>query len=118
MEWAQWLKVPPLELFAALGSVIDHGEHHHRAFQIVRPGIDMVREGERRKAAGRAESLHPEDIYPDVIPCWDSLRAAGLRIGLAGNHPLRFAEAVRNHYPHLDFVGSSQTWGVEKPSAE
>jgi HAD superfamily hydrolase (TIGR01549 family) len=117
-EWAQWLHFSPLEFFAVLGSVIERGEHHHRAFEIMSPGIDLQREHQERKAARRADALHPEDLYPDAVPCWDALRAAGYRIGIAGNHPLEFAETVRSHYPMLDFIGSSEEWGVAKPAPE
>jgi FMN phosphatase YigB (HAD superfamily) len=45
------------------------------------------------------------------------LRAAGLRLGVVGNHP---AAATETMLPEVsgavDLVGSSERWGVEKPS--
>jgi FMN phosphatase YigB (HAD superfamily) len=54
-------------------------------------------------------------LHPDALPCIEALRARGLRIGAAGN-----MRAVHEGFlrPHVDFVGSSQRWGVEKPSPD
>jgi FMN phosphatase YigB (HAD superfamily) len=54
-------------------------------------------------------------LHPDALPCIEALRARGLRIGAAGNMRAVHEEFLR---PHVDFVGSSQRWGVEKPSPD
>jgi len=117
-SWAEWLGVPPLDFFAVLGSVIERGEHHHRAFEIFRPGIDIAKERELRSKAGKGDAFRPDELYPDVIPCVTRLRAAGYRTGVAGNHFANFANTLRQMKAPLDFVGSSEEWGVEKPSPE
>ena len=117
-NWARWLGVRPIEFFAALGSVIERGEHHHRAFEIFRHGIDLACERQLRQNAGESDAFHPEELYPDVLPCWEQLRAAGYRIGVAGNHFAVVGETLRQMYAPLDFIGSSEEWGVEKPSPE
>jgi FMN phosphatase YigB (HAD superfamily) len=55
-----------------------------------------------------------QDLHPDALPCLAALRALGLRLGAAGN-----MRAVHEGFlrPHVDFVGSSERWGVEKPDA-
>jgi hypothetical protein len=58
-DWAHWLAVPALDFFAVLGSVIERGEHHHRVFEIFRPGIDLARERELRQVAGQTDSFRP-----------------------------------------------------------
>jgi HAD superfamily hydrolase (TIGR01549 family) len=116
--WASWLGVSALELFSALGSVIERGEHHQQVFELLRPGIDVKREEELRERAGQKDRLLMEDFYPDAIPCIQDLRAAGYKIGTAGNHPREFAETLRSSGMPLDFIGSSEEWGVEKPSPE
>jgi len=116
--WAQWLGVSAFEFFAVLGSVIERGEHHHRAFEVLRPGIDLARERQRRREAGQSDAFRPEDLYADVIPCLEELRAAGYRLGVAGNHFAEFAETLRLMKLPLDFIGSSEEWRVEKPSPE
>jgi HAD superfamily hydrolase (TIGR01549 family) len=117
-EWAQWLGVSTLDFFTVLGSVIERGEHHHRAFELFRPGINLARERERRKKAGQSDEFRPEELYADVVPCLEKLHAAGYRIGVAGNHFADFAEKLRKMNTPIDFIGSSEEWGVEKPSAE
>jgi FMN phosphatase YigB (HAD superfamily) len=114
--WARWLGVPAYEFFAVLGSVIGRGEHHHRAFEIFRPGFDFERERKRRREAGESDVFRPEELYPDVIPCLLGLRAAGYRTGVAGNHFADFVEALRAMNLPIDWIGSSEEWGVQKPS--
>jgi HAD superfamily hydrolase (TIGR01549 family) len=116
--WCEWLGVPPLEFFAVLGSVIERREHHHRAFEIVRPGIDLALERQRRKEAGQSDAFRPEELYADVVPCLTALRSAGYRTGVAGNYFADFAAALRGMNLPLDFICSSDEWGVEKPSSE
>lgn len=117
-QWAEWLGVPSLEFFTVLGSVIERGEHHHRAFEIFRPGFDLARERKLRSDSGQKDAFRPDELYPDVIPCLRKLRAAGYHTGVAGNHFADFANTLRAMNAPLDFIGSSEEWGVEKPSPE
>jgi len=52
------------------------------------------------------------DLHSDALPCLAALRERGLRLGAAGNMYAHHEEFLR---PHVDFVGSSERWGVEKP---
>jgi FMN phosphatase YigB (HAD superfamily) len=54
------------------------------------------------------------DLHVDALPCLTALRARGLRLGAAGNMHAHHEEFLRLH---VDFVGSSERWGVEKPDA-
>lgn len=54
------------------------------------------------------------DLHADALPCLEVLRERGLRLGAAGNMYAHHEDFLR---PHLDFVGSSERWGVEKPAA-
>ena len=115
-EWADWLGIPRLTFFAALGAVIERGEHHRRVFDLVRPGLDLQAETRRRQAAGWRYGFEPGDFYPDARPCLTALRAAGLKIGLAGNQPEEAEAALAKAGLTADFIASSAGWGVEKPS--
>jgi FMN phosphatase YigB (HAD superfamily) len=53
------------------------------------------------------------DLHADALPCLEALRARDLRIGAAGNMYAHHEDFLR---PHVDFVGSSERWGVEKPA--
>jgi FMN phosphatase YigB (HAD superfamily) len=52
------------------------------------------------------------DLHTDALRCLAALRARGLRLGAAGN---MYAHHEDFLHPHVDFVGSSERWGVEKP---
>lgn len=117
-DWAEWLETSTLEFFALLGCAIERREHHHHAFQMLRPGIDMDRERALRNRAGRKEGFRPDELYPDVLTCLRELKAAGYRTGVAGNHFADFADTLRGMNLPLDFIGSSEEWGFEKPSQE
>ena len=54
------------------------------------------------------------DLHADALPCFAALRGGGLRLGAAGNMHAHHEDFLR---PHVDFVGSSERWGVEKPAA-
>jgi HAD superfamily hydrolase (TIGR01509 family) len=92
--------VPRFTLMGVLGGLAARGEHHDRAWEIL--GV------ERPQATWTADEL-----YPDALPCLASLRARGHLVAAVGNTPASAEEDLR---PHVDFVGSSARWGVEKPS--
>lgn len=54
------------------------------------------------------------DLHDDVLACLAGLRTRGLRLGAAGNMRAWHEDFL---HLHVDFVGSSERWGVEKPAA-
>jgi FMN phosphatase YigB (HAD superfamily) len=114
-EWADWLGVPRLTFFAALGAVVERGWGHRRVFELVRPGLDLEAEMRARTGAGWTYRFEPGDFYPDALPCLAALKAAGYRIGLAGNQPQGAEAALKAAKVPADFIASSDGWGVEKP---
>jgi HAD superfamily hydrolase (TIGR01549 family) len=114
-EWADWLGVPRLTFFAALGGVIERGLHHRQVFQLVRPGLDLDAEVRRRAEAGWTYRFDPSDFYRDALPCLASLKARGFRVGIAGNQPEAAEAALAAAGVPADFIASSASWGVEKP---
>jgi FMN phosphatase YigB (HAD superfamily) len=115
-EWADWLGIPRLTFFAVLGAAIERGEHHRTVFERLRPGLDIEAETARREAGGWIYRFEPADFYPDALPCLKGLRAAGYKVGMAGNQPARAEGALRAAGAVADFIASSESWGVEKPS--
>jgi HAD superfamily hydrolase (TIGR01549 family) len=65
---------------------------------------------------GQSDAFRAEELYDDVIPCIQELHAAGYRIGVAGNHHKEFIKPLHKMNLSLEFLGSSDEWGVEKPS--
>jgi HAD superfamily hydrolase (TIGR01509 family) len=114
-DWADWLGVPRFTFSAAFGAVVERGWHHRRVFELVRPGVDLAAEQARRAAAGWRYTLEPGDFYPDALACLAELRAAGLRIGIAGNQPEAAETSLAALGIAADFIASSARWGVEKP---
>jgi FMN phosphatase YigB (HAD superfamily) len=114
--WADWLGVPRLTFFAAIGACIERGEDHIRAFDLFRPGFNLEREIARRADAGIHSDFGSPDLYPDVVPCFEQLKAEGYLLGIAGNQPARAEGLVRALGLPADVVATSEGWGVEKPS--
>jgi FMN phosphatase YigB (HAD superfamily) len=77
--------------------------------------VDEASTYARWEAEGVIDSAFAQpDLHGDALPCLSTLRALGLRLGAAGN-----MRAVHEGFlrPLVDFVGSSERWGVEKPDA-
>jgi FMN phosphatase YigB (HAD superfamily) len=93
--------VPRFALLGVVGGLAARGQHHDRAWEIlgVAPG---------------PWSPRPEELYGDAVRCVRRLRDGGYVVGAAGNMPAEVEELVA---AHVDFVGSSERWGVEKPAA-
>ena len=120
-DWARWLGVPTITFLAELGAVIERRQHHLRVFDAFRDPATFDVEAERVAllAAGRGVDFDATDLYPDAVPCLQSLKAAGLIVGVAGNQPPDVSEALFSSCGVLlDVVASSAAWGVEKPSPE
>jgi FMN phosphatase YigB (HAD superfamily) len=114
--WADWLGVPRHTFSAVFGAVIARGLDYREAFQVFRPGFDLAAERERRAEAGRPEGFGEENLYPDARWCLSALREQGLRVGLAGNQTARAEAILRALNFCVDVIGTSDGWGVEKPS--
>jgi len=115
--WADWLGVPRHTFSAVFGAVIARGLDYRETFQVFRPGFDLTKERERRAAAGKAERFGEENLYSDVRPCLQTLKDAGLRVGVAGNQTARAEQILEALQLPVDVIGTSDNWGVEKPSA-
>ena len=94
--------VPRFTLMGVLGGLAARGETHSEVWKIL--AVEWP-----------ASTWTPDDLYADALPCLQGLRARGLLVGAAGNMPAQTEELLREH---VDFVGSSGRWGIEKPSPE
>ena len=105
-ETAAWIRiahaagVTPFTLMAALGATIAQGRAHWHAWEIL--GIESPRD----------DVWGIDEWYPDAQPCLARLRAGGYRVGVVGNTPATIEDELR---PLVDFVGSAEGWGLEKP---
>jgi HAD superfamily hydrolase (TIGR01662 family) len=98
--------VPRLTLFGVVGGVVAQGEQHGRAFELL--GVEW------REWPG----YEPDDFYPDALPCLVELRRRGYHVGVAGNQPQACEQFLRDAGLDVDCIGSSEGWGVRKPTPE
>jgi HAD superfamily hydrolase (TIGR01549 family) len=91
---------PRFTLMGVVGGLAARGEHHRRVWEIL--GVEQP-----------AATWGSEDFYPDALPCLAALRRSGLRVGAVGNTLTDAEDLLREH---VDLVGSSARWGVEKPT--
>src|ERR1041384_8049180 len=83
--WADWLGVPRHTFSAMFGAVIARGEDYRQVFEHFRPGFNLAEERQRRLDAALGEFFNARDLYSDVRPCFERLKAADLVVGIAGN---------------------------------
>jgi HAD superfamily hydrolase (TIGR01509 family) len=70
---------------------------------------------ETRQQKSPASAFTEADLYPDALPCITALRERGITVGVVGNMGQRHESFIA---PHVDWVGSSERWGVSKPAPE
>jgi HAD superfamily hydrolase (TIGR01509 family) len=92
-ETADALGVPRFTFMALAGAAIARGEQPDRG-------------------GYRAAPFTEADLYADALPCLRALRGRGTTVGAVGNMDASNEAFIA---PHVDFVGSSQRWGVAKP---
>lgn len=117
-SWANWLGVPPHTLSALVGAAVAQGREATDALRILRPDMDVEEAYRARAAAGRGEHLDESDLYQDVRPALGELRAAGIRVVVAGNGTVRAGELLRALDLPADLVVTSDEWGSRKPDPE
>ena len=115
-EWAAYIDVPEQTFMAALEGVIADGEHHHRAFERLRPGFDPKAAQRQRVTNGTRYLFEPRDLYPDARPCLTSLRQAGYFVGIAGNQPRDLLASMLALGLDADIITTSEHLGFDKPS--
>nr|WSU78658.1 HAD family hydrolase [Streptomyces anulatus] len=117
-SWANWLGVPPHTLSALVGAAVAQGREAADALRVLRPDMDVEEAYRARAAAGRGEHLDESDLYQDVRPALGELRAAGIRVVVAGNGTVRAGELLRGLDLPADLVVTSDEWGARKPDPE
>ncbi|MBG0854956.1 HAD family hydrolase [Streptomyces spinoverrucosus] len=117
--WADWLEVPRHTFHAMFGAVIAQGRDYRETFQEFRPGFDLYEERQKRADAGQPEAFGEKDLYADVRPTLQRLRADGLWLGIAGNQTVRAGRILRDLFSDdVDLIGTSDDWGASKPEPE
>jgi HAD superfamily hydrolase (TIGR01662 family) len=110
-RWAQWLGVP-MHTMSGLAALTGSWP---KAFNLIRPGIDLPTEYRRRAAAGCGEHIQECDLYPDVRPALTALRAAGFHVAIVGNQTAQVGPQLRALNLPADWIATSDEWEVRKP---
>jgi HAD superfamily hydrolase (TIGR01549 family) len=97
------------------GAVIARGGDYREVFQHFRPGFDLAVERQKRLDAGLGEFFNARDLYPDVLSCFEELKAAGYVVGIAGNQTLRAGRFIVELNLPADWIVTSYQLGAEKP---
>jgi HAD superfamily hydrolase (TIGR01549 family) len=113
--WAEFLGVPAMTLFTAIGVTMERGQSLRRVFEIFRPGLDPGMARKLRAQQGWTYDFTAQDLYPDAIPCLTALRARGYKVLIAGNQPIEAEAALARLDVPADVIASSAGWGVSKP---
>jgi len=115
-RWADYLGVPRLTFFAALGAVIADRRPHLEVFNMFRRNFDFESEREAKAAAGLPWRITADDIYPDALPTIERLRRNRYRVAVMANQPLEAVPFMAT-LP-VDLAATSAEWGVAKPDGQ
>ena len=114
---ADRLGIRRLTFFGVLGALIAADRHHRDVFAYF--GVDADRYlADLARLDDPADGILLSDFYPDAAPTMAALRQAGHSVAVAGNQPERAAQEIEALGIELDFVATSASWGLEKPSPE
>jgi HAD superfamily hydrolase (TIGR01509 family) len=91
---------PRFTVMGIVGGLAARGEDHRRVWELL--GVERPR-----------ATWTSDDFYPDAVPCLADLRRRGLRVGAVGNTLASAEDLLREH---VDMIGSSARWEVEKPA--
>ncbi|QVQ54817.1 HAD family hydrolase [Spiractinospora alimapuensis] len=118
-RWAERLGVPRLSFLGTLGAVLHNGGSPTDAIRLVRPDVERldveIAAWRRDEPDSLTTGFDSDDLYPDVRPTLDALRAQGLSLIIAGNQPSEAGPALAAMRLPVDSIHVSEDWGVEKP---
>ena len=109
--WADELGVPRSTLFAALGAVIERGDHRD-VFALVGAVDWQRRVPDVELAYG---GFQADDLYPDALRALAGLRDARYRVAVVANQPDVRSEQLRRIGVDVEVMAMSEGLGVAKP---
>lgn len=121
-EWADWLGLPRLTLFAALGAVVacagrapgtEDRPVLREVLRLIRPDLDLASLARQRREAEQVFSI--DDLYPDARPTVLAVRERGYRVGIAANQPALADGVLRRSDLPFEWLLISAVEGVHKP---
>lgn len=110
--WADVLGIPRLTFMAAFGAAVASGGEHRDVFSIV--GRPDWREQMPRVLEVYGE-FRNDDLYPDALPAFKGLRAAGYPVAIIANQPTQRTTDLRALGFDADVIVMSEEIAVHKP---
>jgi HAD superfamily hydrolase (TIGR01662 family) len=117
-RWIEWGGIDPERFDAEMRAAITRGEEYGQVFRRLSPGFDINAGRAALRARYGAAPFDAADLYPDVREALAGLRAAGFRLGVAGNQPVEAEAALRALDLPFDFIASSAGWSLRKPAPD
>ncbi len=111
--WADVVGVTRLTLMAVLGARIARGGGHQSVFEEL--GLPHW-EHHRDQLEDSYGAIVEGDLYPDVRPTLEAVRAAGYRLAIVGNQPARRTADLRALDLPVEVIAMSDEMGVAKPA--
>jgi HAD superfamily hydrolase (TIGR01549 family) len=110
--WADLLGIPRLTFMAVLGGVIARGGAHTEVFD----ELDLPHWREHRdELEASYGGFGEDDLYPDVRPTMDALRAGGYRLAIFGNQPAQRTADLKAMNLPVDVIAMSSEMRLGKP---
>jgi FMN phosphatase YigB (HAD superfamily) len=113
--WADELGVPQLTFMSVFGAIVARGQGYHDITRYI--AVDDWRT-HRDMVEARLGGFQAEDLYPDVLPSIDGLRAAGFRVAIIGNQPASRRSELLALGIEAEVMAMSETMGVMKPDPD
>ena len=112
--WAELVGTSALTFASVLGAAVVQGQDHEAVFDHLAPNLDWrsLTDAHEERYGGFREA----DLYRDVRPCLEAVRAQGRTVVLAGNQPGRRTGQLRSLDLPADHIATSDDLGADKPS--
>ncbi|PZR63894.1 MAG: haloacid dehalogenase [Chloroflexi bacterium] len=110
--WADVLGIPRLTFLAGLGAVVERGQEHREVFALFGVTDWRARVDEVEAAY---DGFRADDLYPDALPLFATLRAAGYRTAVIANQPAARTAELRRLGVDAEAMAMSDELGVWKP---
>ncbi len=113
--WADELGIPQLTFMSVFGAIVARGQGYNDITSYI-PVDDWRRH--RDAVEDRLGGFQAEDLYPDVLPALDGLRARRYRVAVIGNQPTERTAQLRALGVRAEIMAMSEEMGAMKPDPD
>ena len=113
--WADELGVPQLTFMSVFGAIVARGQGYSHITDYI--PVDDWRT-HHDAVESRLGGFQSEDVYLDVLPSLDALRARGYRVAVIGNQPTERKAQLRALGVDAEVMAMSEEMGAMKPDPD